>query len=107
MEAHKSLSAAGMHVKRPRTLKPTAFGIKRGHVSGSVILIIPSAGNRPAFELAYSLDRGKTWIPAGVTTRLRTTLTGFVAGSTVYFRYRVTTGKGTRDWSDPIRWIVV
>jgi hypothetical protein len=100
------IESAGMYVKKKRVYAAVPFRVKPGDVSGEMVLVAPVAGNRSAYDWAYSIDGMKTWIVLPTTVRASTTVRGLVPGSTVYFRYRTVTKDGTSDWSEPVSIIV-
>jgi hypothetical protein len=66
-----------------------------------------SAGARSAYEWAYSIDGGKTWIALPSTIQGKTTVAGLAAGTTAMFRYRTVTPKGGEgDWTQPAALLV-
>jgi hypothetical protein len=100
------IEGAAMYVKDARGPEPRTFTAKPGPVQGTVILVAPQAGNRAAYEWAYSTDGGETWTMLPVTVQANTTVSGLTPGSTVLFRYRVSTKDGVGDWSETVRIIV-
>jgi hypothetical protein len=97
------IESAGMYVKKGAAPVPGGFRAKHGKNSGDALVIAPSAGDRAAYEFAYSIDGMKTWVTLEVTQKATVTVHGLTPGSTVYFRYRARTSKkGWGDLSDPI-----
>ena len=96
-----------MFVQRPGIPPSRVVGAKRGRVSGEVVVVAPKAGDRSAYEWAYSLDGGRTWMGVPATTKATVTVTGLVPGTHVLFRYRATTKGVCLDWSDPVAIFVV
>ncbi len=101
------IESAGMSVKRPRHLPLRVFAAKPGRNSGWVELVAPKAPGRASYLWAYSIDGMKTWVILPTTVKASTTVEGLPRGSTVYFRYRVTTKDGEGDWSEPVSILVV
>jgi hypothetical protein len=95
------IESAGLTVRKTVVRKPRAFEAAPGPVTGSAKLVAPSAGRRAAYEWEYSVDGGKTWLPAPATLQARTIVTGLPPGSTVSFRYRSVLKTGESDWSLP------
>lgn len=102
------IESAGMDVKKVGKPPPRAFGASPGRVSGDVDLVVPSAGDRAAYEFQHSLDAGKTWLglPDPVATKTKVTVRGLTPGATVHFRVRATVKGATGDWSQMISIIV-
>ena len=101
------IQSAGMSVKDARGPGPRVFRVKTKG-GGVVDVILPSAGDRAAYEVQYSLDGGKSWlgVPQAVTNKTTVTVRGLKPGSTVSFRYRATVKGVTGDFSDVITVIV-
>jgi hypothetical protein len=60
-----------------------------------------------SYAWEYSLDGGKTWVAAPITTQGRTTIAGLPSGTTVQFRYLAVTPKGGQgNWSQPLSLLV-
>src|SRR6202042_805107 len=89
--AESIIEKAGLSVKGRGGQRGRVFGAKPGRVHGTVILTAPKAGNRAAYEWAYSLDGGTTWIVWAVTTKAATNVTGLTPGAKGLFRYRAET----------------
>jgi hypothetical protein len=96
------IESAGMSVKGKGGRHAQVFGAQLGDRLGEVILSAPKAGDRAAYEWAYSIDGMKTWIPLLGTMQTKTTVTGLPSGVTVYFQHRTITPEGVSDWSEPI-----
>jgi hypothetical protein len=79
---------------------------KQGSVSGTAKITAVSAGHRASYEWQYSVDGGKTWVPAAVTLKASTTVAGLAPGATAQFRYRPVTKTGEGDWSQAVSLIV-
>jgi hypothetical protein len=100
------IQSAGMGVRKTTVHGKRVFGVIQGSLSGSVKVVAPSAARRASYDWQWSTDGGKTWQLAASTLQAKTSLTGFAAGSTVSFRYRVTTKTGEAEWSQPIAFLV-
>jgi hypothetical protein len=100
------IQSAGMGVRKATVRGKRVFGVIQGSLSGSVQVVAPSAARRASYDWQWSTDGGKTWQLAPSTLQAKTSLTGFAAGSTVSFRYRVTTKTGEAEWSQPIAFVV-
>ncbi len=98
--------SAGVAVRKTPTRTARVFHAASGAVSGSAKLVAASAGPRSSYEWQYSLDGGKTWLPAAVTVRASTTVAGLAPAATVEFRYRPVTKAGEGDWSQTVSLIV-
>lgn len=95
------IESAGMHVKRSAPGAKPAFDVKPGRVSGSVRLVVRSAGDRAAYLWEWSADGGTAWRRVPQTLQARTIISGLPSASTCWFRYRAITKTGETDWSDP------
>jgi hypothetical protein len=98
--------SAGVAVRKSPTRAPRVFHAAAGAVSGSAKLVAASAGHRSSYEWQYSIDGGKTWVPAAVTLKASTTVAGLAPGATAQFRYRPVTKTGEGDWSQAVSLIV-
>jgi hypothetical protein len=105
-QAEAIIKSARMDVRRADSRNKPPFAVKRGRVAGSVRLVARAASGRAAYVWAWSADDGETWTEVGPTTRADTVITGLPLAMRCLFRYRVSTGKIKRDWSDPIAYIV-
>ena len=100
------IESAGVAVRKTPTRRARAFAAKPGAVSGSAKVVAVSAGRRASYEWQHSVDGGKTWITAPVTLQAKTTIAGFVPGTTVQFKSRVVTKTGEGDWSQPASLVI-
>jgi hypothetical protein len=101
------IESAGMHVKRPTARSKPPFDVEPGRVSGSVRLVARSAGDRAAYQWAWSPDAGATWRRVPQTLQAHTVVTGLPPASTCWFRYRVATPRsGEGAWSEPRSFVV-
>jgi cell pole-organizing protein PopZ len=104
-DAEAIIETAGMSVKKPSIRDRALFEVVDGPVSGSVRLIVKSAGDRAAYEWQSSLDRS-TWKREKVTLQASTLVSGLAAGITQYFRARAQTKGGEGAWSDVVSLVV-
>ena len=100
------IESAHIGVRKIPVHKPRTFEALQGAVSGSAKLVAKSAGARASYEWQYSIDGGKTWVPAPVTLQAKTTITGLTPATSVMFRYRPVTKKGEGDWSQTLSLLV-
>jgi hypothetical protein len=100
------IESAGMRVKRTAPAGKPPFEVKPGAVSGSVQMVVRSAGDRASYHWAWSPDEGKTWRSVPATLQAKTVLRGLPSGSTCSFRYRAVTKTGETDWSEPVAVLV-
>jgi hypothetical protein len=100
------IESAGMHVKRSTTRSKPPFDVKPGRVSGSARLVARSAGDRAAYQWAWSPDGGATWRKVPQTLQAHTLVSGLPPASTCWFRYCVATKAGESDWSEPRSFVV-
>ena len=104
--ADAGAESGGVAVRKTPTRAPRVFHAAAGAVSGSAKLVAASAGPRSSYEWQYSLDGGKTWVPAAVTVKASTTVAGLAPAATAQFRYRPVTKTGEGDWSQMVSLIV-
>jgi hypothetical protein len=100
------IQSSGFAVKKTAVRKPRVFAATQGAVSGAAKLVTRSAGPRSAYDWAYSIDAGKSWVLLPSTVQAKTTATGLPAGVTVLFRFRSVTRIGEADWSQPVGLLV-
>jgi hypothetical protein len=100
------IASAGLAVRKTPAHRARAFTAKQGAVSGSAKLVATTAARRASYEWQYSTDGGKIWVIAPATLQARTTIAGFVPGSTVVFKFRPVTRTGEGDWSQPVSLVV-
>jgi len=105
-DAAATIHAAGFSVRKVPPHRARVFSVIQGVMTGSVKVVAPSGGKRASYDWQWSTDGGKTWTLAPSTLQSKTTLQGFAAGSTVSFRYRVTTKAGEGEWSQAIAFLV-
>jgi hypothetical protein len=101
------IESAGLAVRKVAIPGKRQFAAKQGALSGSAIVTAVTAGRGAAYAWEYSLDGGKTWVAAPITTQGKTTIAGLPAGTTVQFRYLAVTPKsGQGNWSQPLSLLV-
>jgi hypothetical protein len=104
-QAAEIYKAADCDVQKPSTRKKPPHELFDGPVSGSVIIRLLAAIGRASYVFQYSLDQ-KTWTSSPGLPQATYTFHGLTPGQTYYFRWQVTTTKGTADWSQPVAWLV-
>jgi hypothetical protein len=100
------IQSAGMSVRKVTAHHKRGFAVIQGRVTGTVDVTAPVVARLASYEWESSTDGGKTWQSAPSTTRSKTSLLGFAAGSTVSFRFRANTKAGEGEWSQPIAFLV-
>jgi hypothetical protein len=101
------IESAGLPVRKLGLGGKRPFAAKQGPLDGTAVVTAVSAGPRASYAWEYSLDGGKTWVAAPITTRGRTTIAGLPSGTTVQFRYLSVTPKGGQgNWSQPLSLLV-
>jgi hypothetical protein len=100
------IASAGVAVRKPRGQVARVFAIRPGRVSGSVVIVAPTAARRASYEWEFSTDGGKTWVELAPSLQAKTELSGLVPASTVIARYRSITKTGPSDWSPPASFLV-
>jgi hypothetical protein len=101
------IQSSGFNVRKITIRTKRAFAVKHGAVSGSVVVTAAAAGPRSSYEWGFSVDGSKTWVQAPSTIQGKTTIAGFVPGTTAMFRYRTVTPKGGEgDWTQPMAILV-
>ena len=94
-------------MRKTPTRRARAFAAKPGPVSGVAKVVAEAAARRAAYEWQYSVDGGKTWVAAPPTLQAKTTIAGFVPGTSAQFKYRAVTKTAAGDWSQPVSLLVV
>ncbi len=64
------------------------------------------ATRRAVYEWQFSMDGGKTWVSAGVTSEANVTISGLTLGTTYLFRFRTTLKRVTADFCQPYSLLV-
>jgi predicted phage tail protein len=101
------IESAGLAVRKLALHGKRQFAVKQGALLGTASITAVAAGNRASYAWEYSLDGGKTWIAAPITTQSKTTVAGLPSGTVVQFRYLAVTPKGGQgNWSQPLSLLV-
>jgi hypothetical protein len=100
------IRSAGMGVRKPHVSVKRTYAVLQGRLPGSVDVTAPVAARRSSYDWQWSNDGGKSWQSAPSTTKSKTSLSGFAAGSTISFRFRANTKAGEGEWSQPIAFLV-
>jgi hypothetical protein len=66
------IQSAGMSIRKTLLRKKRVFSASQGPVSGSLKVVVPSAGHRVAYAWQYSIDGGKTWVDLPATIQAKT-----------------------------------
>lgn len=90
---------AGMHVKRRPSPWTLPIDVRQGRVSGTVRILVKSAGDRVSYELQYSLD-GERGFDLPPTRKASTEVSGLAPASRVFARCRVLSKDGLGDFGD-------
>jgi hypothetical protein len=104
--AQTIIESAGMTVKLVVHAPKPPLAAKMGKSTGNVNLRAKAVGKRAAYEWAYSLDMGKTWVALPVTDAAHTSVSGLTAGTTYLFRFRGTMRAVAGDWSQVVSLLV-
>jgi hypothetical protein len=100
-EARAIIESAGMSVKRPSLHDKQPLSVKRGLVTGSVVVVAKAAGDRATYEWQYS-QVGEPWIDLEPTRQAKKIVEGLVAGRTYQFRVRSVTQAGRSDFGQVV-----
>jgi hypothetical protein len=101
-QAEAYATAAAMHLrKRTSNPKPWLSAKMVKGTPGAAILRAKAVTRGSSYEWQSSSD-GKTWTTVGFSTIASMTVTGLVAGSTYYFRFRTTKGHVTGDFTQAL-----
>jgi hypothetical protein len=100
------VESARLSVRKTPAHPARTFDAVQGPTTGTAKLVARSASKRASYEWEYSVDGGKTWVPATPSLQAKTTVTGLPAGTSVQFRYRAVTKAGPADWSTPVTLLV-
>lgn len=104
-EAEALIVAAGMFVKKVTKPSKPELGVKQGATSGVVQLIARAVAPNAVYYWQWSSDQA-SWTSAPDTMTAKTTLGGFVAGTTYFFRFRALTRSGAMEWSQVVSFLV-
>jgi len=97
---------AGMTVRKAPVLVKADLAAKPDpSSSGTIELVAKAIAKRAAHDWQLSHD-GQTWTALQSTLQAKTTVTGLVRGTTVYFRHRSLLKSGPEPWSDPVSALV-
>ena len=100
-EARAIIESAGMSVKRPGLHDKPRIAVKAGPVSGSVVVVAKSAGDRATYEWQYSrVD--EPWIDVAPTRQAKKVLDGLVQVGVYQFRVRSVAQAGRSDFGDAV-----
>jgi hypothetical protein len=91
-----------MSVKRPSVRDKQPLAVKRGLVTGSVVVVAKGAGDRATYEWQYS-QVGEPWIDLEPTRQAKKIVEGLVTGRTYQFRVRSVTQAGRSDFGQVVR----
>jgi hypothetical protein len=103
-EARAIIESAGMSVKRPSLHDKQPLAVKRGPVTGSVVVVAKAAGDRATYEWQYSQVR-EPWIDLEPTRQAKKSLEGLVAGRTYQLRVRSVTQAGRSDFRQVVTYM--
>lgn len=97
------IQSAGFDLKYPTRPRPKApIEVRRGRVSGEVVIDVKSPGKDAIIFYQSSGDGGRTWRDLGNARNTRHRADGFTPGKKYLFRYAYKLRKGERtDWSKP------
>ncbi len=104
-EARAIIASAGMNMKRPGLHDKPLLAVKAGPVSGSVVVVAKSAGDRATYEWQYS-KVGEPWIDVSPTRQAKKVLEALVQGGEYQFRVRSVTRAGRSDFGDAVSFLV-
>jgi hypothetical protein len=105
-QAATIIESAGMFQKKVTARSKPHLAAAMARVNPGEVLVRAKAVKGASYEWQYSLDGGKTWLPAGTTTVANTSVLGMTVGTTLLFRFRTTLKKTTSDWSPTISFFV-
>ena len=95
-------TAAAMHLRKTNRSPKAWLSAKMVKGTPGAALLRAKAGRRvSSYEWQISSD-GKTWTTVGFSTSADMTVTGLVAGSTYYFRFRTTKAHVTGDFGQAL-----
>jgi uncharacterized protein (DUF2126 family) len=104
--AEAIITAAAMHVTKPKARAKQDLAVKQGKVSGTVTVTAKSGGPRATYYWQHSTDE-KTWTDLPDTMQARFTMTGLAVPMMHYFRNRILTPKGGKsDWGQIVSLMV-
>jgi hypothetical protein len=102
------IQSAGFDLKRSTLPRPKdPIKVRRGRVSGEVIIDVKSPGKDAIIFYQASGDGGGTWRDLGNPQNTRLRSDGFTPGHKYLFRYAYQLrNRGKSDWSEPVEFMV-
>jgi hypothetical protein len=98
---------AGMVVTHARNVARSSLRLTKSKTMvHGVDAFAKVTATRQSHYWQYSIDGGRTFIDAGMTSKGRTTLGAFTPGMTVVVRHRSFDRNALGDWGDPVAIIV-
>ncbi len=99
------IQSAGLQVKQVTSRTKPDFEVKNDKVSGTVLLIAKSAGNRTSHDWQSS-NNGSNFTALPSTIQAKTKVSGLTPASRMYFRHRLVTKDGPQSWSQTVSIVV-
>ncbi len=91
------IKSCGMKIKKTGGRTRQMFNAENDLVHGGVILRATGAGKRDSHQWEHSLNK-VNWIRLPSTVQATTRVMGLTAGAKYYFRHRLLTKEGERNW---------
>jgi len=104
-DAAALIASVHMPIRRVGTRDKPALAVSNGVVPGTVVLVAKAVASTASYYWSYSLDQ-KTWTSVPETMQATTTISGLTSAQTYYFRFRVLTRAGHRDYSQIVSLLV-
>ena len=104
-QAVEIYKAANCDAQKPSSYHKPEHEIFDGPVSGSVGIRLLAAAGKASYLFQCGLDQ-KTWLSSPTVFQAEYTFHNLTPGQTYFFRWQVTTTKGTGDWSQIVSFIV-
>jgi hypothetical protein len=99
------ITKAGLSVRKTTKRDKPELAAKNTDVSGNVLLDAKAVAPSAVYFFEYSVNQ-KDWTALPEIMQHKTTIKGLTAGQTYYFRFRATTRKGRRDYSQVVSLLV-
>lgn len=104
-EAEALIVAAGMFVKTFTKPSKAELDVRQGATLGAVQLIAKAVAPNAVYYWQWSTDQA-SWTSAPETMTAKTTISGLVAGTVYFFRFRALTRSGATEWSQVVSFLV-
>ena len=105
VEAAAAITSAGMRVRKASKRFKPELAVKKGRVSGQVLLVAKAVAHTAMYYWEYSLDQ-ESWTPVTETMQASTTITGLMPAHVYAFRMYTRTRKGQNEYTQVVTLLV-